>query len=169
MSSPTAKLFEACRANDLAGVHKILGGAPEIDLSLTVQGWTLLHMACAHRFSQVVPPILALPGIDINSLDSVGRTPLYVAAANRDMKAMALLAEDPRTDLNAGKHGNFPLLICVLQANLEGVKLLFKHPERLDRRITVVSLGASKGVLKQNNGSDILETIQILEDFVNKM
>jgi len=79
------------------------------------------HMACAKLLIQA--------GVDIHHQNSKGETALMEAADWDENRMMAyLLVSGAKADLTSKEAGiNSPLLLCVQNRNLEGVKLLVEH------------------------------------------
>ena len=78
--------------------------------------------------------ILGCNVTDLNSIDSEGKTPLYVATENDNKDAVRLLLARPDVDVNKGatvgnRAGASALYIAAIYDNVGMVELLIGHPK----------------------------------------
>ncbi|MCE9618930.1 MAG: ankyrin repeat domain-containing protein [Planctomycetes bacterium] len=119
-------LVTAARAGDVEKVKKELEGKIDVNAPESAGGRSALHWAAKENRVEVIPVLLAAKA-DVNNRDRAGKTPLCVAAENRDPKgveSMKLLIA-AKSDVNSkDRLGGTPLLWASGLGTPEAVALL---------------------------------------------
>ena len=111
--------------HDPGGLRHLIRKAPK-----SVMGTMLLHRAVA-RSGPCVAALLCCPDIDPNARDAQRMAPLHLACVSNDAFTAALLAQHPRTDMNAAIACGWrdtPLHLAVHHRSLEVLGVLLQHP-----------------------------------------
>ena len=123
MSSPsTLQLCAAVKKRDLKEVQKLLDKGADIN-DKTIDGDTVLHVACYEGFADLVNQLLehfARP----NARDESGRTPLHIAAARGHMELCKILVNHRAKIHERDDFGNTPLKEATVAGHKEIVKYL---------------------------------------------
>ena len=89
-----------------------------------IQGITPLHLACILRHKLVVRALLSIKEIDVNVIDTRGRSPLSFAAENGDIHIVRQLLD--RDDLQV-QHVNVALIFAAKEGQAEIVEVLLRY------------------------------------------
>jgi len=81
-------------------------------------GWMALHFACSADYVDVVQYLLDTVKVDINLIDSDGRTPLWLAAECNSVDTVELLLEYKADPTIPDKNGHTPEWIILNQSKL---------------------------------------------------
>jgi len=74
---------------------------------VSVDGVTVLHLACQQASTGIVRRLLAMPGVEVEARDGLGRTPLMLAVVDGNEKVVRVLVEVEGIDLDTrDNHGN---------------------------------------------------------------
>merc|ERR550519_2876568 len=108
---------------------------------------TPLHLACWFNNAEAVAKLLSFPNINVNSKSAVGVSAVMVAAASCNSRALRLMLNDPRVDLEANND------------NGEGLKdvvgtLSFKSTEKA-KCLKMITKAGSRAKGFSNTGSDV--------------
>jgi ankyrin repeat protein len=150
-------LYRAVLEGDLAEVRKELTRGADVNERNLDNRWTVLMVAVAEGFPEVVAELLASSVIDVNARAERGLTALHVAAERSDERAMELLLAHPAIDANAKDDlGRTPLIIAAFAGETALVKRLLAHPDLevnavdRDRQTALVwaALGGNVGVVR---------------------
>ena len=91
-----------------------------------------LHKACTAGHVNMVKLLIDV-GFDLNGTNEYGKTPLYLACANKNNKVAKLLCQQPKFNVNGepGKwwqRDNIPIFVAYMY-NVELLYFLLKHPK----------------------------------------
>ena len=89
-----------------------------------IQGITPLHLACILRHKLVVYALLSIKEIDVNVIDTRGRSPLSFAAENGDIHIVRQLLD--RDDLQV-QHVNVALIFAARKRQAETVEVFLRY------------------------------------------
>jgi ankyrin repeat protein len=93
-------------------------------LNKVQQGTTPLHLACIHRRKLVVCALLSIKEIDVNVIDTGGRSPLSFAAENGDIHIVRQLLD--RGDVQ-DLHVNVALIFAARVGQVEIVEIFLRY------------------------------------------
>ncbi|KAH7159349.1 hypothetical protein DER46DRAFT_702396, partial [Fusarium sp. MPI-SDFR-AT-0072] len=94
--------------------------------------WLLWTAREGHRHEAVVELLLATDGVDVNSKDKDGQTPLSCAAINGHEVIVKLLLETEKVDVNSkDQNGWTPLVLTAIMGH-EGIAKLLLETEKVD-------------------------------------
>jgi ankyrin repeat protein len=150
-------LYRAVLAGDLDEVRKQLAGGADVNARNSDNRWTVLMVAVAEEFTEVVAELLANPAVDVNARAERGLTALHVAAERGDRRAVELLLAHPGIEVNVKDHiGRTPLIIAAFAGDLSLVQLLLARPDievnAVDQHrqtaLAWAALGGDAGVIK---------------------
>ncbi|OHT04194.1 hypothetical protein TRFO_28364 [Tritrichomonas foetus] len=149
---------------NLLEVVKILSTIECIDLlKQDFTGKNALHLACAKGYYEIVKFLAESDGMNINSTDNNGRTPLHWAVQS-DKEVVKYLIQLPRIDLNKeNKMKSTPFLDAVILGKLEIVKLLANTHEIDVNRVDKDGNTALHLACEKND----LEMIKFLISFID--
>jgi ankyrin repeat protein len=89
-----APLHWAVEAQDGNAVAALLATGGDLAINQhDSEGRSVLHIAVAQRVMEIITAVCSAPGVDVNAVDSVKRTPLHWAAAAANTPTVALLLE----------------------------------------------------------------------------
>ena len=89
-----------------------------------IQGITPLHLACILRHKLVVRALLSIKEIDVNVIDTGGRSPLSFAAENGDIHIVRQLLD--RSDVQV-QHVNITLIFAARAGQVEIVEVFLRY------------------------------------------
>jgi ankyrin repeat protein len=128
-------VFEAAAIGDARRVRQMLDDQPELILSFSHDGWTLLHLA-AHFGQLAVAELLLARGaeVDVRSTNALANTPLHAALAGGH-PAMARRLVDQGANVKAVDAGGYaPLHLASDQGDAEMVGLLLERGAHINAR-----------------------------------
>lgn len=131
-------LVKAVEKDDVEAVREALkdGVDPNTPLHNNLRTDYILHRAVRvwnAKNSEILDLLLAIPGIDVNKLDSHGETPLIIAGVFSKYEFLKLLLKAPAIDVNirraAALRGAIPLFDfdSMSEEKLKIIKLLLAH------------------------------------------
>lgn len=102
------ELIDAVGEGDLEEVGQMLRPASRISICINQlssklsmwRGEAALHVACTEDHLEIVELLLAVPGIDVNNLNSRGYTPLHLACQGQNPLITEALLRIPDIDIN---------------------------------------------------------------------
>ena len=122
-------LYRAVLGGDLAKVRDELARGADVNARNDDNRWTVLMVAVAEGFHDVVAELLQSPAIDVNARAERELTALHVAAERGDERAVELLLAHPGVDPNAKDNlGRTPLIIAAFAGDAPLVERLLAHP-----------------------------------------
>lgn len=125
-------LFKSAKRNISIQMFKVFLDFQGYDImSVNDQKESLIH--CALEYEDKVTLLISL-GLNINSQDRYGNTPLYCAVQKNLHKVLKILLDNNADPLICNNEKQLPLHIAVLQGNLEAVKLLIPLMKQVDIR-----------------------------------
>lgn len=96
-----------------------------IDLNHKKCGWSPLNSAAHNGYPLIVKALVGTPGVDVNTRDDLGRTPLHNAVRSSLFGCTTFLLEAPSIDVNAlSDSGHTPLNIAAENGSYHCLKAL---------------------------------------------
>ena len=104
-----SKIHDLVSTGDLEGIRTWLHDHPEDINARNEDGYTPLHLASREGHAEVVELLLAVPGVDVNAIDHLGRTTLHCCCLKRGLlceyiKIIKLLLDHPNINLKNMDH-----------------------------------------------------------------
>ena len=120
---------------------RLLLGIRDVDLNHKSCGWSPLNAAVERAHPVIVNALLGNSGVDVNTRNNIGETPLHNAAYSGVLGCTKFLLEAPGIDLNAvSNSGHTPLNMAAHSGSFLCLKAL------LDMGIADVNLPAYSGM-----------------------
>jgi len=122
-----AGLGSCYRSGTIADMCKMIKDAPDFDLNTKTLklGSTALHLACRCG-KPAITQLLIDKGVEINSKDNMGRTPIYEAIRGSTKSINLLYKAKAKLDI-VDNDGYTPLGFACLIGKVEAIKLLCKQ------------------------------------------
>lgn len=123
-----------CKRDHLEVQNFSFDDHPDIDCNEITKGsWrSALSLACEYGFFKLAKELIAKPGIEINSPDKLGFTPLMYASRNGYTAIVDLLLDHKRIYINAFDHSGFTALHWACSRGHAGVVRLLVEDPRID-------------------------------------
>ena len=104
------KLFlSACVFGKYELVRVLLANGAHVNWKEDVTLMSGLHKAAGNRQGHVVDLLLAQPGVDVNSKNQAGDTPLAYCLKNGRIQMARILLNNPRVDIDTkNEEGKYP-------------------------------------------------------------
>lgn len=131
------------------------------------EGKTPLHFAVWDCSEKIVASLIQQKGIEIDSHDQFGNTPLHLAAVRRHLSAMRLLIDGNAGVSARNRVEETPLLVAAKNMFSEGVKLLLKSGAKVDEHDEEYRNALHLVASENHNFEDrvsVLRTINILKN-----
>lgn len=149
-------LYRAVLAGDLAEVRSELARGADVNAGNPDNRWTVLMVAIAEGFTEIVAELLASAAIDVNARAERDLTALHVAAERSNVRAVEALLAHPGIDVNVKDDlGRTPLIIASFAGEEAIVERLLASPALevnavdRDRQTALVwaALGGDAGIV----------------------
>ena len=96
--SPNADIFQCVRDGSIDGARRLLASGQASAIDATMYGITLLHTASSRGFTDLIK-VLIEAGVDVNTPDGDGETPLHRAMSTKNNYDTARLLIETSADL----------------------------------------------------------------------
>lgn len=178
------ELIDAVGEGDLEEIRQIVHPASIISinqLSTKLSMWrgeAALHVACTEGHLDIVEFLLAMPGIDVNNLNSRGYTPLHLACQGQSPQVIKVLLRVPHIDVNNASNvwRSTPLHEACESWNHAGIEQLLKAPgiqvnlENTEGRLPLHYAAETTVMwLEARDPSKRLEQVRAVEDCIRSL
>jgi len=130
------RLWNTILEGDLEQFRQIILSNPELNINWAHPGytnWTALHNAASSGMPEFVKLLLRHPGVDVNLLDTEGKTPFLHAANNSQETTLLLLLQDVRVDVNRpDPNGATPLWLAAFRGDAHTLRLMIASGRQFD-------------------------------------
>ena len=124
---PDERLLVAVQAGSLLLIKLALDNEANINIIYSNEGRTMLHLAAAHGYVNVVQYFLEDEGFNIEVRTQFGDTPLHAAVAARQVEVVRLLLQRGANPNAINVERLTPLHIAARGDSVEIVNLLIEH------------------------------------------
>lgn len=140
--SPEEQLWNTILENDVTTAKALLLKFPGLDINWGHPGystWTALHNAASSGLSEFTRLFLSHPDINVNVLDSDGKSAFYLTCAITQVTTLPLLLADARVDINRpDPYGATPLWQAAFRGDVTVVRMLIASGRRFDLAVKTV-------------------------------
>ena len=125
-----SQLHIACEVDNVQFIQSLVNNKSlNVNTHMTDSDGVPLYIACANNSLNTVVVLLSMPSVNLNAVNSQGKTPLYAACANGNKRIVDLLLD--RNSININKatsdNGQTPLYGACTGGHVEVVNALLKH------------------------------------------
>ena len=125
-----SQLHIACEVDNVQFIQSLVNHKSlNVNTHTTDSDGVPLYIACANNSLNTVLVLLSMPSVNLNAVNSQGKTPLYAACANGNKRIVDLLLD--RNSININKatsdNGKTPLYIACVGGHVDVVNTLLKH------------------------------------------
>ena len=122
-------LYRAALAGNIDAVDLLLNYPVDVNNRNNDNAWSVLHVAAANNFFEIVEKLVAQQTVSVNAKDDMQNTPLHIGSEHGFQRVVASLITHPDIDINSkDEKGWTPLHAAAFAGHKDVVELLLSHP-----------------------------------------